>query len=276
MSGFERSGDALADQFRTFHAELVAYLGKLAEAPEPPEQVGAHLRGLIDAKARQLEGPRARDNGSEVRYLMAAFADEMLITRGWAHQEVWIDHLLEAQLFGTRNAGDRVFARIAGLRARADRAELAEPYLYALALGFRGRFGGAEENLGSLDQMRTELFKLARERAPDPVFRAQGAGNKELAIDDKLGARLMERAYRHTVGHGDPVMLPNPYRWRGYFFLAFGILLLLAFWIWNARTSDLRKMLHQSPKAAQGASVAGKILPAAPARPPLAAEGGRP
>jgi type VI secretion system protein ImpK len=264
-------GDELARQFRAFHAELLACVRRLAESPEPPEQVRAYLAGLIDAKAQRLDGPHARDNGSEVRYLMAAFADEMLITRPWAHQDVWIDHLLEAKLFGTRNAGDRIFSRIAALREDTGRAALAEPYLYALALGFRGRHGGDEANLRELARMRSDLFKLARERSPDAAFSGEADASEDMA-----GVRLMERAYRNTVGHGVPVMLPNPYRWRGYFFLAFGTLLLIAFWIWHARTSELRKVLHHATQAQNQTQAAGKVTMQAPPAPPSGGGGGAP
>lgn len=240
------SGGALSGQFRAFHAELVAFTRALTPESEP-EQVRTQLCALIQGLAQDLDGRRAQDNGYEARYLMAAFADEVLIATPWAHRERWIDFLLEERLFGTRDAGDTVVARIDELLLARDpdRIPLARPYLYALALGFRGRFGGSEEDLRELGRRRTALFKLANSRDPDPAF-----GSQADPLEHGLGARLMSSPYEHTIASAAPVMLPNPSRWRIIFCCAVGALLLTALAIWMVQTRELRAHFKQTGKSA--------------------------
>lgn len=244
MKNAASAGGALIAQFMAFHAELVAFMRTL-DAQAEPEQVRTQLCALIQGLAQDLDGRRAQDNGHEARYLMAALADEVLIATPWAHRERWIDFLLEEQLFGTRDAGDTVFARIDELLLARDpdRIPLARPYLYALALGFRGRFSGTEEDLRELGRRRTALFKLANSRDPDPAF-----GNRADPLEHGLGARLMSSPYEHTIASAAPVMLPNPNRWRLIFCCAVGALLLASLAIWVVQTSELRAHFKQTGK----------------------------
>ncbi|MES2317747.1 MAG: DotU family type IV/VI secretion system protein [Pseudomonadota bacterium] len=242
MTGFAPAGSALIDQFTAFHAALAEFTGSLGEQTVALE-VRDQLAAMIDGLAQGLDGRRAYDNGCEARYLMAAFADEVLIASEWEHQQAWIGYLLEEKLFGSRNAGDRVFSRIGDLlQARdPDRAELALPYMYALALGFRGRFGNSEKEVAELKRMRAALFKLANGRDPDRLF--DGAID---ASEQELARRLMPRAYRNMVLDATPVMLPNPNRWLGIFGCAVALMLVLAFFVWEGQTRALRQHFRQT------------------------------
>lgn len=236
------AGSALIDQFTAFHAALADFTRTLG-AQSAPAEVRDQLASMIDGLAQDLDGRRAHDNGNEARYLMAAFADEVLIATEWEHQQAWIGFLLEEKLFGSRNAGDRVFARIGDLlQARdPDRAELALPYLYALALGFRGRFGHGEKDNAELGRMRASLFKLANGRDPDPLF-----GGALDSSEQALARRLMPRAYRNMVLDAAPVMLPNPNRWLGIFGCAVAFMLLAAFLVWEGQTRALRMHFRET------------------------------
>ncbi|MES2322275.1 MAG: DotU family type IV/VI secretion system protein [Pseudomonadota bacterium] len=260
------AGSALIDQFTAFHAALAEFTRTLG-AQTPPNEVRDQLAAKIDGLAQDLDGRRAFDNGCEARYLMAAFADEMLIAAEWEHQQAWIGFLLEEKLFGSRNAGDRVFTRIGDLlQARdPDRAELALPYLYALALGFRGRFGHSDKDNAELGRMRCALFKLANGRDPDTLF-----GGAVDSSEHDLARRLMPRAYRSMVLDAAPVMLPNPNRWLGIFGCAFALMLLASFLVWEGQTRALRMHFRETAPR-DGQAVAREVPP--PAAP---AQGGAP
>ncbi len=265
MSNPAPAGSALIDQFTAFHAALADYTRTLG-AQSVPAEVRDQLAAIIDGLGQDLVGRRAHDNGNEARYLMAAFADEVLIASEWEQRQAWIGFLLEEKLFGSRNAGDRVFARIGDLlQARdPDRAELALPYLYALALGFRGRFGRGDREDAELARMRAALFKLANGRDPDPLFGGVDAGEHDLA------RRLMPRGYRNMVLDAAPVMLPNPNRWLGIFGCAVVLMLVAAFTVWELQTRDLRRHFKETapqeghPVATQAAPPSASAQGAAP------------
>ncbi len=123
-------------------------------------------------------------------YAMAALADDIL------EFEVggggWLGHLLEARLFGSRAAGDRLLDMIAALdsapRTRAN-GDLAMVYLTVLALGFRGRLRFFPDAFGRVvDRLRTFIAV------------AHGGG-------DATDSRLTPAAYGHVVA-GSPTSAP--------------------------------------------------------------------
>ena len=256
MTNTEAGEGVLIHQFKAFQAWLDGYMRTLAAAgahddaaPVPePEAVRNELALSIDGFALDGTGRRAVENGRDLRYLMAACADERLIASGWAHQKRWVDYLVEDQLAGTRNAGDQVLDRIETL-LRADdpeRRELALPYLFALALGFRGRARANAEGEQLLASLRKRLFQMARNRDPDPGF-----GSAPDALDHNLARRVMHRPYTSVVSDAEPVLLPDPRRWIAWFLVAFGLMLLAAWLVWSLRTAELRAHFEDATPAQQ-------------------------
>lgn len=239
----------LIDQFTAFHARLLGLRRGLVSSPATaqgaakeltPEQVREALYDelqMLGQQARGLGGRFSQENQAEARYLMAAIADEMLIAMDWPHRDTWIGYLLEERLCGTRCAGDRVFDLIdALLLAREpDRREMAMLYLFALALGFRGRYRDSAADQRHLLQLRASLFRLAHGREPDAAF----SDTADMALMES-GRRLMPQPYLHTVADALPVLLPNPRRWVGIFWVAAASLLLAAYVIWTMQTAGLR------------------------------------
>jgi type IV/VI secretion system ImpK/VasF family protein len=256
------AGDgAPIDQFKAFHAWLDRYVRALALPPAggastpEPEAVRTELCSIIGSLARSGGGRGGDENLAATRYLMAAYADELLISTTWEHQARWIDFLVEEKLFGTRHAGDKVLDRIEDLLRNSDseRRDMALPYMFALALGFRGRTQADAHGEQLLAGLRSDLFQLGRGRDPDPAF-----GEKADPLDGNQARRVLFRAYQYATST-IPVLLPNPRLWVAWFAGTAGLLLLASYLVWTIRTQDLRDYFEGRTLVTSTAQAAGKI-----------------
>ncbi|MGY4533157.1 type VI secretion system protein ImpK [Pseudomonas sp. TE3786] len=109
-------------------------------------------------------------SGQQVKTLVYAFValvDETLLFSPWAGQGAWQEKPLEARLYGSRNAGERLPVAIKKLldeRAPASR-DLANVYLQCLILGFHGRLRGPRGE-AIHEKWRHALFTFAWQREP--------------------------------------------------------------------------------------------------------------
>jgi type VI secretion system protein ImpK len=170
-----------AEQFRTFYARLVELRAALRSpiigvvpdgAPDPAllprptiEDVRAALRQAILALGYRPED----DLGATLDpgYVMTAVADEVLLMQclDWPDHEAWTDLPLEALLYGTSLAGDRIFEAAQELLARRrDDPRTATAILLALMVGFRGRYHGRDDR-GVIAALEEGLYQLVCRRA---------------------------------------------------------------------------------------------------------------
>jgi type VI secretion system protein ImpK len=107
-------------------------------------------------------------SGQQVKTLVYAFValvDETLLFTPWAGQGAWQEKPLEARLYGSRNAGERLpvaIKKILDERAPASR-DLANVYLQCLILGFHGRLRGPRGE-AIHEKWRHALFAFAWQR----------------------------------------------------------------------------------------------------------------
>ncbi len=153
-----------ADEFRAFHERLVAIQARIAAPMANAPDAGPIRRELAEAIGAlgyvPVRAPDALriDSG----YVLAAFADELLLTRcaAWAEAEGWDREPLEAALYGTALAGDRVFAAADALvEGRRDDLPTATTLLLALMMGMRGKWLGRDDR-GTLVQLRAALYGI--------------------------------------------------------------------------------------------------------------------
>jgi len=155
-----------------------------------------HLAEALRAQRAALAHPQAAITGQqldETQYVMAATADELFIGMNWTGATDWTMRPLEVELFGTRRAGDEVFARIdrlAGGFGPVD-TEMATVYLTALELGFRGRYA---DDRATLDAYEARLRKLVGRRPP-------------------VSGPLVPACYDHTTVAGSGLRLPGSRLW---------------------------------------------------------------
>lgn len=107
------------------------------------------------------------DSVRDFVYLMAAFADEVLIVALSGCLPHGQSGAIERGLFGSMEAGEQIFLRIDRLIGRRSELDLgiAAVYLLALCLGFKGQF--LSQRRGELDRYRSELSDFAVSSRPD-------------------------------------------------------------------------------------------------------------
>jgi len=246
-------GDAfMLGQFRTFYALLVEHkrhanttaspLSALDEITDNEE--GASLdssavsisnelvelleRGAKDAAIRG--GSYGSSLYREAEYVMAAMADDVFLnSTQWEGQSTWENNLLEARLFDSYVAGERIFDKIDELLATNSRAsaELAAIYLEALTLGFRGKFHGTDDK-GALETYRRRLFKLITQRN----------------LNEARDTPIFAQAYAHTLDQGSSRKLPYVRKWVWMLVLFFVLFLGASHILWSAMIADIETVIE--------------------------------
>jgi type VI secretion system protein ImpK len=199
--------DLASMQFRDFFGVLRRAVDAVRQVPESQaaalaQALSNQLTQLIELhtlEARRTGGKAAMETEGEARFLKAALADELLLFTDWAGRTHWHHVLLEANLFRTSQAGQKVFQDIEQILSAREPAQrnLARLYLYALSLGFQGRYRGTGK-LDPLVELRRELYQFIYQRPAD----LQGR--------DKT---LSERAYASTLSYLVARRLPRLSRW---------------------------------------------------------------
>ncbi len=126
---------------------------RIARSPEVRPETA---RALLDEVVRTLRSEAARERVptrdiDDVLYALAAYADEVMLTRVGS-REAWLPRLLQMALFGENTAGEGFFTRLDAIRRDPTRGSVLLVYWVVLSLGFRGR-------LASRDAARLELVE---------------------------------------------------------------------------------------------------------------------
>lgn len=240
----QQSDDHLVQQFRSFFDEVSKAQLRAIEMRETDPDLAAqsiskHLENLIELQTLESkrEGNRFElESIADARYLKAALADEILLNTQWVGRDSWTAHLLEASLFRTSVAGEKVFERIEELLSNREPSlrPIASLYLSALALGFQGKYrGGAESE--RFKGYREELFQFIYQRRAD------------LAGRDRV---LSERAYASTLSHIAPRKMQTLSRWSVVFLLALVGLLAVSEILWLWQSWSVRQVLQTGGRAA--------------------------
>lgn len=230
--------DHATQQFRAFYDEIIKARDRTADSRElEPNAVAhalaKHLESLLELQTLESRRESTRfelENVADARYLKAALADEILLNTPWVGREYWTAHLMESALFRTNIAGDLVFRRIEQMLSDREpsRRDMARLYLFALALGFQGKYRGSGE-IDRLRSFREELFQFVYQRQPDFSGR------------DRV---VSERAYASTLSHIAPRKLPTLSRWTVMFLLAVVALLAISEILWLWQSWPVRQVLQ--------------------------------
>jgi type VI secretion system protein ImpK len=230
----------LETQFRAFFDEVSKVQSRSLDSTDvTPDQIAQHfskhLVGLIELQTLESkrEGNRFElESIAEARYLKAALADEVLLTVPWVGRGSWTEHLLEASLFRTSIAGERIFERIDHLLSSREPSlrPMAGLYLSALALGFQGKYRGAKDD-GRFAGLKQELFQFVFQRRAD------------LSGRDRV---LSDRAYASTLSHIEPRKMPSLSRTTVAVLLTFLGLLSISEILWLWQSWPVRQTLQYS------------------------------
>jgi type VI secretion system protein ImpK len=103
----------------------------------------------------------------EVRYVMAAMADEVFLKLNWQGRQYWEKNILEERVFNSHIAGRNFFKNIDNILSYNGQisADLPVIYLAALSLGFKGRYGKQSDN-EELQSYKSSLFTMINHQSP--------------------------------------------------------------------------------------------------------------
>lgn len=254
IESIEQYNPALLKQLREFVAEVLSLIESMSlplvndddpslQARQLAEEVCERVARMISAKTLDLShstSMAARGATDELRYLMAALADELLLTRDWPGRSRFTDTLIETRLFGSSTAGDQIFQRIDALLAGAGDASpaMAPLYLFAISIGFEGRHRGLNSDQ-ALQPLRDALFRL--------IYRRDAQLGPNLAGHPSLSDRVLSpQAYRYPLSNMVPVRFFRISRATLGFIGTMLLLLALSQVAWRWTTAPVRKALEPS------------------------------
>ncbi|MFM7759368.1 MAG: DotU family type IV/VI secretion system protein [Burkholderiaceae bacterium] len=254
IESIEQYNPALLKQLREFVAEVLSLIESISiplvndddpslQARQLAEEVCERVARMISAKTLDLShstSMAARGATDELRYLMAALADELLLTRDWPGRSRFTDTLIETRLFGSSTAGDQIFQRIDALLAGAGDASppMAPLYLFAISIGFEGRHRGLNSDQ-ALQPLRDALFRL--------IYRRDAQLGPNLAGHPSLSDRVLSpQAYRYPLSNMVPVRFFRISRATLGFIGTMLLLLALSQVAWRWTTAPVRKALEPS------------------------------
>lgn len=163
--------------------------------PEQADLVESSLRAdleqaFVELERRAFEHQWPSAVTRDVRYCMAAYVDERVMSSRWPHKFDWMVKPLCVEYFGDSNAGEGFFARLDELRrGLPEHRAVAELYFSCLQFGYQGSY-----TLKGFDQLQAYIA----------TFRAQlddlrGPVNRELADQ-----AVPERQLVYRIGGNQP------------------------------------------------------------------------
>ena len=168
----------------------------------------------------------------EAKYALVAWVDEIFINSNWKGKKVWQASPLEAKIFDSRNAGEKVFENIDDIVGKNDseRSDLLHVYLTILGLGFKGKFRSSR--IGQENGVNEHLAFYTK-----LVYRGIYGFDNSLKAEDKI----MEEAYKYTPALKEATKLINYKPW----YLAIGglflVMMLLSEVVWFFNTYSINK-----------------------------------
>jgi len=242
----------LLRQLRLFVAEVLriiaSYDNRFIMSDDATSSARAVAEEVCDKLAREIDtqtmeisrigAPADRAAVEELRYLKAAIADELLLSRPWPGQSRFTETLIEARLFGSSVSGDKIFEQIDTLLAETSGPppQMAPLYLFAISIGFEGRYRGTQADQ-HLQPLRDALFRKIYRREP---ALAPGLASQPINADRVLSAQ----AYRYPLSNIVPVRFFRFSRGFVGFIAVMLLLLALSQVLWRVSSASVRKALE--------------------------------
>jgi type VI secretion system protein ImpK len=244
----------LLRQFRLFVAEVMRLLGSFEhthlQSEDSPESARRAAADVCESLAREIDAQTLDISRSgstadraavdELRYLKAAIADELLLSRDWPGRSRYTEHLVETRLFGTSIAGDEIFYRIEALldHAVGQPSQMAPLYLFAISIGFEGRYRGPQA-AEALQPLRDALFRLIYRREPEFAPGLTGQPHEAHRV-------LSDQAYQYPLSNIAPVRFFRFSRGMLAFIGTMVLLVALSQLAWRWTSAPVRKALEPS------------------------------
>lgn len=167
----------------------------------------------------------------DIQYIMVCLADELFLNFDWAGRAYWEDHLLESQVFGSHDAGEKFFKKLDEFISTADlgQRDIGEAYFLALGLGFMGKYRGEKGSEETLFHLKEKLLHFL---------------NRHDGELSSSSAHLFPETYERTQSGGKMSMLQDVKGWFLSFSVVFVGLLFVSFLTWYRTTADLKDTLN--------------------------------
>jgi len=195
-----------------------------------PAMLRENLRDQIESfETSAMSGEIPDSTVNPAVYALCALLDESAAATPWGGS--WIEKGLLQELRGETSGGEGFFKLLDKLSVDAEsNADLLEFFYICLALGFEGRYRGADNGRQELDQIRNSLYATIARRRPRPVdglsarwrsATAQAAAAPALQVAAKVTAELSAQAAAQAaaLATGEDTTLP-PIRKSGKFSLS--------------------------------------------------------
>jgi type VI secretion system protein ImpK len=210
-------------------------------AQELCDSIQRHLYEVLESQsldaARQI-GEFSVTLHEESQYIMVALADEIFLSFEWIGRRHWENHLLEVKVFHTQMGGELFFQRLATLIKVHDptHVDLAVMYLYALGLGFRGRYGEDAFN-DDINNYRHQLLAFITHQSTS-LFR-EGR------------PYLMDDPYQHNIVNDHRRFLPEVRLWLMSFAGIAILYLFVSYVLWYEAVHDVNSAIGRITEQAK-------------------------
>lgn len=124
-------------------ADVLSLILQLRHSKELPasDVLQRRVLGLFETMMQNgREAGLPEQDMIDVKFALAAFADEVIYYSSWAGRTQWLSNPLQLQFFGINTAGDVFFNNLDNLYGQRGRTHVAEVYFLCLALGFHGKY----------------------------------------------------------------------------------------------------------------------------------------
>ena len=119
---------------------LILQLRNSQDLPAP-DILQRRVLGLFETMMQNGREARLPEQDMvDVKYALAAFADEVIYHSQWPGRTQWLTNPLQLQFFQETTAGNGFFERLDALHNQRGRVHVTQIYFLCLALGFEGRY----------------------------------------------------------------------------------------------------------------------------------------
>lgn len=249
---FRLSNSPLLHSFQTFYYEIIRLKEKAlrytegsvsVEQNDLPYQQTVQLVDDIQTRLKMVleeqQSVYTRATGgisaplfNDAQYIMTVLADEIFLNLSWSGSKEWRFLLLEGQLFQTQVAGELFFKKIDALCEGHDlaRYELAQLYLMALSLGFRGQYRD-HDSTGRVNWYQNKLYQLCCHES-SRLFSSHST------------KALFDECYAHTLNESPGKGLPDLRTWGIYSLCVFLIYIFVSYIVWYRIAFEMHRDLN--------------------------------
>jgi type VI secretion system protein ImpK len=146
----------ISEMFVDVIAFVVYFLKTPSRRQSPYDQVRARILQLLE-ESQKRAADFAPEDYDQARFAICAWIDEAVMNSSWNDRSAWQREPLQLKFYQTTNAGELFFERLNNIAVHQN--DVREVYYLCLSMGFKGRYGNAEDSF-LLDQLKNSNLKV--------------------------------------------------------------------------------------------------------------------